>query len=76
MSPVSFAHGRIVIQVGSMLHAHVGSRDLGVVVTEVGFVLATNPDTVRAPDIAFVVCRPHSARECARLLRRPARSCR
>src|SRR6476660_7015449 len=54
MSPVSFAHGRIVIQVGSMLHAHVGSRDLGVVVTEVGFVLATNPDTVRAPDIAFV----------------------
>jgi len=54
MSPVSFAHGRIVIQFGSMLHAHVGSHGLGVVVTDVGFVLATNPDTVRAPDVAFV----------------------
>jgi Uma2 family endonuclease len=33
---------------------HVQERGLGAVVTEVGFKLASNPDTVRAPDVAFV----------------------
>ena len=48
-----------------MLHAHVGSHGLGVVVTEVGFVLATSPDTVRAPDVAFVAAdRIPSANAC------------
>jgi Uma2 family endonuclease len=54
MSPVGFQHGRIVMHFGSMLHQHVQSRKLGVVMTEVGFKLASNPDTVRAPDIAFI----------------------
>lgn len=54
MSPVGFQHGRIVMQFGSLLHQHVQSRKLGVVMTEVGFKLASNPDTVRAPDIAFI----------------------
>ena len=54
MSPVGFQHGRIVMTFGSMLHQHVQSRKLGVVMTEVGFKLASNPDTVRAPDIAFI----------------------
>lgn len=39
---------------GSMLHQHVQSGKLGAVMTEVGFKLASNPDTVRAPDIAFI----------------------
>ncbi len=54
MSPVGFQHGRIVMQFGSLLHQHVQPRKLGVVMTEVGFKLASNPDTVRAPDIAFI----------------------
>ena len=54
MTPVSFAHGRTVIQFGSLLHEYIRKRKLGVVVTEVGFILATDPDTVRAPDLAFL----------------------
>lgn len=54
MTPVSFAHGRTVIQFGSLLHEYIRKRKLGVVVAEVGFILATDPDTVRAPDLAFL----------------------
>ncbi|GAB4545722.1 MAG: hypothetical protein OHK0023_04440 [Anaerolineae bacterium] len=32
----------------------VEAHDLGEVMTESGFLLATDPDTVRAPDVAFV----------------------
>jgi Uma2 family endonuclease len=54
MSPVSFEHGRVVMRVGFLLSRHLHDRPLGEVVAEVGFTLATNPDTVRAPDIAFI----------------------
>jgi Uma2 family endonuclease len=54
MSPVGYQHGRIVMQFGFLLGQHVRGPALGVVVTEVGFTLATTPDTVRAPDIAFI----------------------
>jgi Uma2 family endonuclease len=54
MSPVSFDHGRIVIQFGAILGQHVRRLKLGAVVTEVGFKLASDPDTVRAPDLAFL----------------------
>ena len=54
MSPVGPDHGRIVVGFASMLHQHVKSRRLGDVVTEVGFKLEVDPDTVRAPDIAFI----------------------
>jgi Uma2 family endonuclease len=54
MSPVSFDHGRIVMQLGARLHNHLQSHPSGVVVTDVGFTLASNPDTVRGPDIAFL----------------------
>jgi Uma2 family endonuclease len=48
-------HGRIVMNLGAMLHDHVRQNRLGVVVTaDAGFVLARNPDTMRGPDIAFV----------------------
>ena len=47
-------HGRIVVGFASMLHQHVKSRRLGDVMTEVGFTLEFDPDTVRAPDIAFI----------------------
>jgi Uma2 family endonuclease len=54
MSPVAPRHGHITMVLGAMLLQHVRSNDLGQVWTEVGFRLASKPDTVRAPDVAFV----------------------
>jgi Uma2 family endonuclease len=52
----SFArHGRIAGRVVVSLGSHVESRGLGaVLVADAGFVLRRGPDTVRAPDAAFV----------------------
>ena len=54
MTPVGFEHGRIVARIMFLLTRHISERGLGVVVTEVGFKLAANPDTVRAPDVAVI----------------------
>jgi Uma2 family endonuclease len=54
MSPVGWQHGRIVVQLATLLNGYVQQRNLGVLVTEVGFKLASAPDTVRGPDLAFV----------------------
>jgi Uma2 family endonuclease len=54
MSPVGGLHGVLTMRLGGMLADHTRRRNLGFVVTEVGFTLAINPDTVRAPDVAFV----------------------
>ena len=54
MSPTGWEHGRIVAQLLMRLGQDVQSGNLGFVVTEVGFTLKSNPDTVRAPDVAFV----------------------
>jgi Uma2 family endonuclease len=54
MSPVGWRHGKVVMRLGAVLADYVHRRKLGVIVTEVGFVLASNPDTVRAPDLAFI----------------------
>ena len=54
MSPVAPRHGNTTMTLGAILWQHVRSKDLGQVWTEVGFRLASDPDTVRAPDVAFV----------------------
>ena len=54
MSPVNLTHGAVVVQLAAHLHGYVHPRALGKVVSEVGFKLASNPDTVRGPDIAFL----------------------
>jgi Uma2 family endonuclease len=54
MTPVDLAHARTVGNILAPLHAFVTERGLGVVGPEAGFVLDRDPDTVRAPDIAFV----------------------
>ena len=55
MSPAGQKHGRIVMNLGAPLTVFVKAHNLGVVYgAETGFKLASNPDTVRAPDIAFV----------------------
>ena len=51
----SFAHGLIVSELLLHLTGFVGQRNLGVLTGgRTGFQIARDPDTVRAPDIAFV----------------------
>jgi Uma2 family endonuclease len=53
--PAGFRHGDIAARLLIAVGAFVESRSLGRVFTaETGFRLRTNPDTVRAPDVAFV----------------------
>ncbi|HSB12414.1 MAG TPA: Uma2 family endonuclease [Blastocatellia bacterium] len=55
MPPAGSIHGNRTMRLGWRVAQHVEANDLGVVfAAETGFLLATNPDTVRAPDIAFV----------------------
>ncbi|MYC30515.1 MAG: Uma2 family endonuclease [Chloroflexi bacterium] len=55
MAPAGNVHGRVAMKAGWRLAQHVESHNLGVVyAAETGFILARNPDTVRAPDVAFV----------------------
>ena len=53
--PPGSEHGLITMNLAGPLHQHVKSNKLGVVfASETGFQLEHDPDTVRAPDIAFV----------------------
>jgi Uma2 family endonuclease len=55
MSPSGWPHGKAVGRLHTRLGSFVERNDLGIVFgAETGFRLASNPDTVRAPDIAFV----------------------
>ena len=56
MSPAGHNHGRVIIRLTAPLAVHVRKYRLGTVyAAETGFKLTTNPDTVLAPDIAFIV---------------------
>jgi Uma2 family endonuclease len=55
MPPAGNIHGKRTMRLGWRLAHHVEANDLGVVfAAETGFRLAADPDTVRAPDVAFV----------------------
>lgn len=55
MSPAGEEHGAVIMNLAIPLGHHVKSNNLGVTYgAETGFKLARDPDTVRAPDIAFV----------------------
>lgn len=55
MEPPGAEHGFVASQIGDLLKQHVSAAGLGVVFTsEVGFHLASDPDTVRGPDVSFV----------------------
>lgn len=55
MPPAGNIHGNRTMRLGWRLAGHVEANDLGIVfAAETGFRLASDPDTVRAPDIAFV----------------------
>jgi Uma2 family endonuclease len=55
MSPSKFEHGRVVGHLTIILGHYVETNGLGVICgAETGFKLESDPDTVRAPDIAFI----------------------
>jgi Uma2 family endonuclease len=55
MSPAGQRHGRIAIRVSTSLDNYVTLNKLGAVfAAETGFLISSEPDTVRAPDVAFV----------------------
>ena len=55
MSPAGGRHGKVALRLGALLLDYVQQHGLGdVFAAETGFLLTRDPDTVRAPDVAFV----------------------
>ncbi|WP_207955791.1 Uma2 family endonuclease [Rubrobacter marinus] len=55
MAPAGDAHGYLALRIASRLERHVDANGLGrTYAAETGFKLSSDPDTVRAPDAAFV----------------------
>jgi Uma2 family endonuclease len=55
MSPSGWRHGEIVDNLTALLSAYIRAHDLGRGFgAETGFLIAVDPDTVRAPDFAFI----------------------
>lgn len=53
--PAGYTHGEVVVNLTLRLGTHVEKTGVGrLFAAETGFTLARKPDTVRAPDIAFV----------------------
>src|SRR3990172_12645160 len=53
--PAGYRHGEVAVKLTMAIAGFVHDRQLGAVLAaETGFKLFTNPDTVRAPDVAFV----------------------
>lgn len=69
--PPAARHGLIAMRLGRWIANHAEAHALGTVyAAETGFVLARDPDTVRAPDVAFVcaerpACPEHGYHEGA-----------
>ncbi len=55
MSPAAAKHGKYAMRLGGRMDAHASEHGLGTVfAAETGFLIARDPDTILAPDIAFV----------------------
>ena len=55
MAPAGAKHGRSAVRANMLLGTYVQANQLGeTFAAETGFILARNPDTVRAPDACFV----------------------
>jgi Uma2 family endonuclease len=55
MPPAGHVHGRLAATLTASLVRYVTANQLGAVyAAETGFILRRNPDTVRAPDVAFI----------------------
>jgi len=56
MAPAGSDHGSIGLQIGILVGGYIKTHKLGAAfATDTGFYLSRNPDTVRAPDFAFVL---------------------
>ena len=54
MPPANYEHGRVCANLTIMLGQHVKANRLGVVGTEGGCKIESDPDTVLGPDVSFV----------------------
>jgi Uma2 family endonuclease len=55
MAPANHTHGYLTVNVTIALAHYVKAKNLGrVYAAETGFILERDPDTVRAPDVAFI----------------------
>jgi Uma2 family endonuclease len=55
MSPAGCEHGRIVSRINARIERYVEKHKLGIVTgAETGFRIGRDPDTVLAPDVAFI----------------------
>ena len=55
MSPAGGRHGRIAMKLSRRIGNYVEQHNLGeTYAAETGFLIGTSPDTVRAPDVAYV----------------------
>lgn len=55
MTPAGDVHGYLALRIASRLERHVDANNLGrTYASETGFKISSEPDTVRAPDAAFV----------------------
>jgi len=55
IAPAGYEHGGIIMNISTPLDQYVRANNLGrVYAAETGFVISSDPDTVRAPDVAFV----------------------
>ncbi len=53
--PAGYQHGHVAARLAGAIHSHVEAHGLGrVFAAETGFILAREPDTVRAADVAFI----------------------
>ncbi len=66
MLPAGGRHGRITLKLTGPILQHVEAHGLGTVfAAETGFILSRDPDTVRAPDIAFLRAERADAADAA-----------
>jgi Uma2 family endonuclease len=64
MSPAGGRHGRIANRIAFLLGKHVEAQQWGVVfAAETGFLISREPDTVLAPDVAFLQQSRYAALE-------------
>lgn len=55
MTPAGWKHGAVGGRLQGWLARHIEQQDLGrIFLAETGFLISRDPDTVRAPDIAFI----------------------
>lgn len=54
MPPPKREHGAVVAWTTVLLTNHVEAHQLGTVISEIGFLVSENPDTVLAPDVSFI----------------------